>query len=237
MLSYRLCFYAIRSAPWVLGLGWMLNMLLYPRQSCGDTSPIEGYFFPLMVVYGLVGLVLGVKITRRSLLLMCPFCARAGLAYLERPEGLKMECPKCGEIRGGGLLGWKIVRDKEEVSRLKPEKAIRIMKFDSPWFWGLFGLSLVSAACGVAIHQFSGVTWFVPAVVFFLAGCVAQALSTGCLFTRGYRVSRNRQPRRYWLLMAMQGLFCIFMIYMPVGYALHKSHQLKAKAEMKTGVK
>ena len=105
---------------------------------------MEGGMGGLTVGYGLGGLVLGVMMLRRRLVLLCPFCARPGAGSLERSEGLTMGCPKCGEIRGGGWLGWKIVRDEEEACGPKPEVPVSKMQFRSPWFWGFW---LVMVAC------------------------------------------------------------------------------------------
>ena len=215
----------------------MLNMLLFPRLSCGDTSPMEGVMVGLVVVYALVGGVLGVRLMRGSLALMCPFCSRPGHAHLDRSEGLGMECPKCGEIRGGGRLGWKIVREKEEVCEPKPAVPSRKMQFRSPWFWGLFGLSVVSAACGVVIHEFSFFTVFAPLWCFVVASHLVQTLSSGCLDDNAGPTFRRRQPVKYWARTGLWLCGYVFAAYLPVGYALQERRELEEKAETETEVR
>ncbi|WP_395745488.1 hypothetical protein [Prosthecobacter sp.] len=124
-MSFRFCFYAIHTAPWVLGVVWIINLLMVRGQPCGYTSPMEGAIIGLMVLYWLVGLGLVGMIMRRRLLLHCAFCGRPGLGSHRRSVGLTMECPKCGEIRGGGRLGWQIVRDEEEACGPKPKVPVR----------------------------------------------------------------------------------------------------------------
>lgn len=219
----------------------MLNMLFYPGQACGDTSPMQWVFMGLFVFYTLVGLVLGVKIMRRQLVLMCPFCSRPGLGYLERSEGLTMECPKCGEIRGGGRLGWKIVRDKEEACGPKPKVAVRKFPFQfrSPWFWGIFGLSVASAVAGVVIHEFSLTTVFAPLWCFFVASHLIQTLSTGCLDDNAGPTYRSRQPVKYWARTFVWLCGYAFAAYIPVGFALQERGEMeeKAKTEARAGIK
>ncbi|WP_395752248.1 hypothetical protein [Prosthecobacter sp.] len=237
MLSYRFCFYAIHTAPWVLGVGWLMNVLFFPRQSCGDTSPMDGVLIVLIGVYALVGGVLGVRLMRGSLALLCPFCSRPGRARLDRSEGLGMECPKCGEIRGGGRLGWEIVREKEEACGSKPAVPVSRMQFRSPWFWGLFGLSVVSAAAGVVIHDFSFITVFGPLWCFVVASHLVQALSTGCLNDNAGPTFRSRQPVRYWARTFIWLCGYAFAVYLPVGHALQERETMeeKAKTEVRAG--
>lgn len=242
MLSYRFCFYAIHTAPWVLVGGWVLNMLLFPRLSCGDTSPMEGVMVGLVVVYALVGGVLGVKLMRGSLALMCPFCSRPGRAHLDRSEGLGMECPKCGEIRGGGRLGWKIVRDKDEACGPKPAVPVDEIQFRSPWFWGLFGLSVVSAAAGMVIHGVSFFTAFGLLWCFVVASHLVQTLRTGCLNDKVGPTFRSRQPVKYWACTGVWLCSYAFAVYLPVGYALQQRGEMEkkkaeAKAEVRDGVR
>lgn len=241
MLSYRFCFYAIHTAPWVLVGGGLLNMLLFSGQPCGYTSPVEWVFMGLFVFYTLVGMVLGVKIMRRQLALLCPFCSRPGLAYLERSEGLTMECPKCGEIRGGGRLGWKIVRDKEEDCGPKPKVPVGKFRFQfrSPWFWVLFGASVVSAVCGVVIHEFSFMTVFPPLWIFLMSSHLIQTLSTGCLDDNAGRTYRSRQPVKYWARTCFWLCGYALAVYMPVGFARQERGKMeeKAKAGTKLGIK
>lgn len=239
MLSYRFCFYTIHTAPWVLGVGWLMGMLLFPRQSCGDTSPMEGVMVGLMVVYALVGGVLGVRLMRGSLALLCPFCSRPGYAHLDRSEGLGMECPKCGEIRGGGLLGWQIVREKEAACGPKPAVPSRKMQFRSPWFWGLFGLSVVSAAAGVVIHEFSFMTVFAPLWCFLVASPLVQTLRTGCLDDNAGPTFRSRQPVKYWARTGFWLCGYALAVYLPVGFARQERHKIeeKAKTEVRSGGK
>ena len=232
-VSYRFCFYAIHTAPWVLGLGWLLNLLMYRGQPFGYTSPVEWGFIGLLVVYGLVGLFVAVMLLRRRLVLLCPFCSRPGVANLDRSEGLTMECPKCGEIRGGGWLGWKIVRDKAEACGPKPAVPVRKMQFRSPWFWVLFGVSVLSAACGVAIHQFSFFTVFGPLWCFLVASPLVQTLSTGCLDDNAGPTFRSRQPVKYWARTCFWLFGYGLAVYMPVGFALQEQHKIEAKMEVK----
>jgi hypothetical protein len=238
-VSYRFCFYAIHTAPWILGLGWLLNMLLYRGKSCGYTSPVEWVFIGLLVVYGLVGLFVGVMLLRRKLLLYCAFCGRPGLGNLVRSEGLTMECPKCGEIRGGGWLGWKIVRNKEEACgpKPKPKVPVRKMQFQSPWFWGLFGVSVASAVCGVVIHQFSFMTVFAPLWCFLVASPLIETLSTGCLNDNAGPTFRSRQPVKFWAGTFFWLCGYALAVYMPVGFALQERHKIgaKAKTEVRAG--
>lgn len=223
----------------------MLNLLVYRGQTCGDTSPVEGVFIGLMVVCGLVGLVLGVKIMRRQLALMCPFCSRPGLGYLERSEGLTMECPKCGEIRGGGRLGWKIVRDKEEACGPKPKVPVGKFQFQfrSPWFWVLFGVSVVSAVCGVVIHEFSFFTVFPPLWCFLMASHLIETLRTGCLDDNMGLTYRSRQPVKYWARTFVWLCGYAFAVCLPVVFArqergkMEEKAKTEARAEEKAGVK
>ena len=236
-MSFRVCFYAIHAAPWVLGVVWIINLLMERGQPCGYTSPMEGAIIGLMVLYGLVGMIVGVKIMRRRLLLHCAFCGRPGPGTLRRPEGLTMECPKCGEIRGGGRLGWQIVRDEEEDCEPKPKLPVRKMQFRSPWFWGLFGVSVVSAACGVVIHEFSFFTVFAPLWCFFVASPLVQTLRTGCLDDNAGPTFRSRQPVKYWARTFVWLCGYAFAVYMPVAYALQEREELeeKAKTEARAG--
>ncbi len=224
-------FYAIHTAPWVLGLGWLLNLLMYRGQPCGYTSPVEGVFIGLMVVYGLVGLFVAVMLLRRKLLLYCAFCGRPGLGYLDRSEGLTMECPKCGEVRGGGVLGWQIVRDKAEACGPKPEVPVRKMQFQSPWFWGMFGVSVVSAVSGVVIHQFSFMTVFAPLWCFCVSSPLIETLSTGCLNDNAGPTFRSRQPVKYWARTCFWLCGYALAVYMPVGFALQERGKMEAKTE------
>lgn len=241
MLSFRFCFYAIHTMPWVLVGCWLLNLLMDRGQPCGYTSPAEGVFIGLLVVFALVGLVLGVKMLRRQLVLLCPFCSRPGLGHLERSEGLTMECPKCGEIRGGGRLGWKIVRDKEEACGPKPKVPVGKMQFQfrSPWFWGLFGVSVVSAVCGVVIHEFGFMTVFGPLWCFLVASPLIQTLSTGCLDDNAGPTYRSRQPVKYWARTFVWLCGYAFAAYIPVGFALQERGEMeeKAKTEARAGIK
>lgn len=236
-MSFRFCFYAIHTAPWVLVGGWVLNMLFYPGQACGVTSPVEWVFIGLFVFYGLVGLVLGMKMFRRHLVLICPFCSRPGLGSLDRSEGLTMECPKCGKIRGGGRLGWQIVRDEEEDCGPMPKVPVRKRQFRSPWFWGMFGVSVVSAVCGVVIHEFSFFTVFAPLWCFFVASPLVQTLRTGCLDDRDGPTFRSRQPVKYWACTCFLLCGYAFAVYLPVAIALQKRRELeeKPKTEARAG--
>ncbi len=238
-MSYRFCFYAIYTAPWVLGVGWVLNMLFDRGRVSGDTSPVEWVFMGLLVVYALAGLVLGVMILRRRLKLRCAFCGRPGVAYLDRSEGLTMECPKCGEIRGGGVLGWKIVRDPKEACGPKPAVPVGKMQFRSPWFWGLFGVSVVSAACGVVIYGFNFSTLFAPLWCFLVASHLIETLSTGCLNDNAGPTFRSRQPVKYWARTFVWLCGYAFAVYMPVGYALQERGKMeeKPKTEVRAGGK
>lgn len=232
-VSYRFCFYAIYTAPWVLGVGWVLNMLFDRGRVSGETSPVEWVLMGLLVVYALAALVVGVMILRRRLKLRCAFCGRPGVAYLDRSEGLKMECPSCGEIRGGGVLGWKIVRDRKEACGPKPAVPVGKMQFQSPWFWGLFGVSVVSAVCGVVIHQFSFITVFAPLWCFLVASHLIETLSTGCLNDNTGPTFRSRQPVKYWTGTCIWLCGYALAVYLPVGVAL----QERGKTEVKAGAK
>jgi hypothetical protein len=236
-VSYRFFFYAIHTAPWVLVGGWLLNLLFFRGQPSGYTSPMEGVMIGLTVVYGLVGLVLGIKVVLRRLLLLCPFCARPGTGYLDRSEGLTMDCPSCGEIRGGGALGWKIVRDKAESCGPKPDVPVRKMQFRSPSFWVLFGVSVVSAACGVVIYEVNFTTVFGPLWCFVVAGMLAQALSTGCLNDNAGPTFRSRQPVKYWARTCFWLCGYALAVYMPVGVALQERGKIEEKARVKTEVR
>lgn len=237
MLSYRVCFYAIHSAPWVLGVGWLMNLLFYSGLSGGNTFPAERVLIGMTVVYALVGLVLGVKIVRGRLMLLCPFCSRAGAGRFERSEGLTMDCPACGEVRGGGTLGWKIVRDEEQACGPKPAAPVRRMQTRSPWFWVLFGLSVASVAGGVVIHEFSFSTVLGPLWCFLVASMLVQSLSTGRLDDNAGPTFRSRQPVKYWARTTVWFLAYAFAVYMPVGVALQERGNAEAKTEVKAGAK
>lgn len=234
MLSYRFCFYAIHTAPWALIGGWLLNLLILREQPSGGHAPhLVWVWLGLIMIYGLLGLVLGVKMIRRRLLLYCPFCARPGPAYLDRSEGLTMNCPSCGEIRGGGLLGWKIVRDRGEHCGPKPAVPVRKVQFRSPWFWVLFGISVLSALCGVAIHEFSFLTVFGPLWCFLVASHLVQTLSTGCLDDNAGPTFRSRQPLKFWVRTTVWFLAYVFAAFMPVGHALQEKGKMEGRAAVR----
>lgn len=234
MFTYRFCFYAFKTIPWLLGVSWLLNMLFSSGQPCGYTSPIEAVWVLLFGIMIVGGLYLGIRLQRRSLALLCPFCSRPGMADMHRSEGLKMECPACGEIRGGGALGWTIIREEEAPPEV-PETATswHVMKFHfrSPWFWGLFSPSLLSALCGVVIHQFSFFTVFAPLWCFFVASHLVQTMITGCLDDNAGPTFRHRQPLKFWLRTAIWFLGYAFAVYLPIGYALQERGKEQAKTE------
>ncbi|WP_395736358.1 hypothetical protein [Prosthecobacter sp.] len=240
MLSYRFCFYAIRAAPWVLGVGWFLNMLLSPGQSGWVLTPVEVMLVFLTVGYVLVGLVLGIKLKRGQLALMCPFCARPGQAQVDGSEELTMECPACGEIRGGGPLGWTIVRvQKKPKPRAGKRRAVPAsqMQSRSPWFWGLFGLSVASAAAGAVIHTFSLFMVFGPLWCFLVGRHLEQTLRTGCLNDNRGPTFRSREPVKFWVGTCIWMFGCAFAVVMPLGFALQErgrieEREAEAKAEM-----
>lgn len=230
-MTYRFCFYAIKTAPWALGLSWLLNLFLSHGEPCGYTSTLEVVWMVAFAVLVVVGFVFGLRILRGSQMLLCPFCSRLGLAELDRSEGLKMGCPACGEIRGGGAIGWKIVRDEEEACGPKPAVPKGKMQFRSPWFWGLFGVSVVSVLCGVVIHTFSFATVFSPLWCFFVASHLVQTFRSGCLDDNAGPTFRSRQPVKFWLRSAIWCLGYGFAVYLPIGYALQERDELKAKTE------
>ena len=148
-----------------------------------------------------------------------------------------MDCPACGEIRGGGLFGWKIVRDEAEACGPKPEVPVKKMQFRSPWFWGMFGVSVVSAVCGVVIHQFSFMTVFGPLWCFLVASPLIETLSTGCLNDNAGPTFRSRQPVKFWLRTCFWLFGYGLAVYMPVGFALQERHKIEAKNEAAAGAK
>ena len=105
------------------------------------------------------------------------------------------------------------------------------MQFRSPWFWVLFGVSVVSAVCGVVIHEFSFFTVFAPLWCFFVASPLVQTLRTGCLDDEAGPTFRSRQPVKFWLRSAFWCLGYCFAVYLPIGYALQERDELKAKVE------
>ena len=230
-VTYRFCFYAIKTGPWALGLSWLLNLFLTRGEPCGYTSTLEAVWVGVFGVLIVLGFVFGLRIQRRSLMLLCPFCSRHGVAAMDRSEGLKMDCPACGEIRGGGVLGWKIVRDEEEACGPRPAVPEGKMQFHSPWFWRLFGVSVMSAVCGVVIHEFGFMTVFPPLWSFFVASHLVQTFRSGCLDDNAGPTFRSRQPVKYWLRSAFWCLGYCFAVYLPIGYALQERDELKAKTE------
>lgn len=234
MITYRFCFYAVKLAPWALGIPSVLNILLSVGEPCDYTSPREIALMGVIAVMVVVGMIFGIRLHRRSLVLLCPFCSRPGMADMHRSEGLKMECPTCGEIRGGGTLGWTIIREEEAPPEMcEAVTPQRIMKFHlhSPWFWGLFSLSVLSALSGVVIHQFSFFTVFPPLWCFFVASHLIQTVTTGCLDDNAGPTFRHRQPLKFWLRTVVWLLGYAFAVYAPIGYALQERRELQTKAE------
>ncbi|WP_395752247.1 hypothetical protein [Prosthecobacter sp.] len=212
-------------------------MRLSPGLSFWEMTPVEVMLAFLSVGYVLMGLGLGRKLKRGQLALMCPFCARPGQAHLDGSEELTMECPACGEIRGGGQLGWKIVRDqKKPKSRAGKRRAVPVKQVQSrsPWFWGLFGLSVVSAAAGVVIHAFSFFTVFVPLWCFLVGRHLEQTLRTGCLHDNRGPTFRSRQPVKFWVGTGAWMFSYAFAVVMPLGFALQERETMEEKEAAKT---
>ena len=103
------------------------------------------------------------------------------------------------------------------------------MQFRSPWFWGLFGVSVVSAACGVVIHEFSFFTVFAPLWCFFVASPLVQTLRTGCLDDEDGPTFRSRQPVKYWARTCFLLCGYALTVYMPVAYARQERRKMEEK--------
>lgn len=220
----------------MLGLGWVLNLVLSSGQRCGETSPAEVGCLGLLGLALVAGLWFGIQIQRRRLVLHCPFCARTGVADLNRSEGLTMACPACGEIAGGGLLGWTPVSEKDRPGAARRVVApVRKMQFHSPWFWGLFGVSVVSAVAGSVIHEFGFLTVFGPLWCFVVGSLLIQSVQTGCLDDNVGPTFRARQPVKFWLRTTIWFLGYCFAAFMPIGYALQERDKAQSKvpAELK----
>ncbi|WP_395745487.1 hypothetical protein [Prosthecobacter sp.] len=93
------------------------------------------------------------------------------------------------------------------------------MQFQSPWFWGLFGVSVVS---GVVFHEFSFMTVFAPLWCFVVVGLLTQALSTGCLDDNAGPTFRRRQPVKYWARICVWLCGYALGACLPVVYALQE---------------
>lgn len=230
-MSYRFCFYAFKAAPWVLGWGLLLNLWLHHGQPRSYTSTVETIWIVLFGIAVVAGLPFGIRIQRGSQMLLCPFCSRLGVADIDRSEGLKMDCPACGEIRGGGVLGWTIVREDEVSAEERKRPApTRKMQFQSPWFWLLFGVSVVSAITGVIMHEFSFMTVFAPLWCFFVGSLLVQTLQTGRLDDNAGPTFRNRQPVKFWLRTGIWFLAYCFAASLPIAYALQERGETKSES-------
>ncbi|GAA5116980.1 hypothetical protein JIN84_18105 [Luteolibacter yonseiensis] len=68
----------------------------------------------LMVILGLTGAFMGVRLAFGKLRMLCPFCGRGGRVGGDKQDGLWMVCESCGFVHGSGFLGLKIVREEIE---------------------------------------------------------------------------------------------------------------------------
>jgi len=59
----------------------------------------------LFVFFGIIGMILGIMYGTGHLRMRCPFCKESGPLESSKREGIWMECPRCGIIRGSGFLG------------------------------------------------------------------------------------------------------------------------------------
>ncbi len=49
-----------------------------------------------------------------KLRMRCPFCGQSGMAWGNKAEGMRMDCPSCGDIRCVGLFGLRYERENGE---------------------------------------------------------------------------------------------------------------------------
>jgi hypothetical protein len=237
-VTYRFWFYFCKTAPPTMILGWIGVFMLADEPGEGVTAHLGTIWTVVFALLFVMCLWLGIRIQRRRLRLRCPFCLRLGPADLERSEGLTMECPACGDIRGQGALGWTIRREGDPASCGPPPSVpVPKMQFRSPWFWGVFGLSVASAVCGAVIHEFGLMTLFAPLWCFLVAGHLVQTVQTGCLNDNTGPAFRDRQPVRYWRGTVIWCLGYCLAVYIPIGYALQERDKAKPKAEAAANAK
>lgn len=105
-MPFRVWFYGCKVFPLLLMAG-ALGMTY--RHSSGLMKRLGTISIGALFLLGAIGALMGIYGVLFGLRMKCPVCDSYGEAGGAR-HGIVLRCPSCGLIRGGGILGLKLVR-------------------------------------------------------------------------------------------------------------------------------
>lgn len=185
----------------------------------------------VLVVLGLHGAYLGLKLCRGPVLMSCPFCQKPGEIGFSKGIGIHLNCPRCGTVRGEGPFGARLKAGPLSLPEREGENAgAGTPRFSdyaqfSPWAYLL--VLAPPAATIIAASQIHHFAWFhllIPGVWCLFVGLhLFRAYKSGVIEDNTGRFMRRHRPFRFWLNFAIWTAAYLFAAGLPIAFALQEA--------------